>query len=105
MSTPVKNAVSHVGEGRIAHERLLTRGLRVSPQTVRSYLPTCLGHGRHRRMPSRRWRMLLRHQARMTVACDFRMQQLHGRLRRHAPQARHLKAELRQPLEHLLRLR
>jgi hypothetical protein len=44
------------GEERIAHELRLKLGLRVSPRTVRKYLPKRLDHGWHRRVPSQRWR-------------------------------------------------
>jgi transposase InsO family protein len=56
------------GEERIANELLLKLGLRVSPRTVRKYLP--------KRPPGRprgdqRWSTLLRNHAGATVACDF----------------------------------
>jgi putative transposase len=56
------------GEERIANELLLKLGLRVSPRTVRKYLP--------KRPPSRprgdqRWSTFLRNHARAIVACDF----------------------------------
>ena len=56
------------GEERIANELLLKIGLRVSPRTVRKYLP--------KRPPSRprgdqRWSTFLRNHARAIVACDF----------------------------------
>jgi hypothetical protein len=56
------------GEERIANELLLELGLRVSPRTVRKYLP--------KRPPGRprgdqRWATFLRNHARAIVACDF----------------------------------
>ena len=56
------------GEERIANELLLKLGLRVSPRTVRRYMP--------KRPPGRprddqRWSTFLRNHARAIVACDF----------------------------------
>jgi putative transposase len=56
------------GEERIANELLLKLGLRVSPRTVRKYMP--------KRPPGRprgdqRWSIFLRNHARAIVACDF----------------------------------
>jgi putative transposase len=56
------------GEERIANELLLKLGLRVSPRTVRKYLP--------KRPPGRsrgdqRWATFLNNHARAIVACDF----------------------------------
>jgi putative transposase len=56
------------GEERIANELLLKLGLRVSPRTVRKYIPI--------RPPSRprgdqRWSTFLKNHARAIVACDF----------------------------------
>jgi transposase InsO family protein len=56
------------GEERIANELLLKPGLRVSPRTVRKYMP--------KRQPGRprgdqRWSTFLRNHARGIVACDF----------------------------------
>ncbi len=56
------------GEERIANELLLKLGLRVSPRTVRKYLP--------KRPPGRprgdqRWSTFLRNHAQGIVACDF----------------------------------
>jgi transposase InsO family protein len=59
------------GEERIAHELLLKLGLRVSPRTVRKYLPKRLDHGRGNRVPSQRWRTFVRNYAWEMVACDF----------------------------------
>jgi putative transposase len=56
------------GEERIANELLLKLGFRVSPRTVRKYMP--------KRPPGRprgdqRWATFLRNHARAIVACDF----------------------------------
>jgi putative transposase len=59
------------GEERIANELFLKLGLRVSPRTVRKYLPKRLDHGWHRRAPSQRWRTFVRNHAKAMVACDF----------------------------------
>jgi putative transposase len=59
------------GEERIADELFLKLGLRVSPRTVRKYLPTRLDHGWHRRVPSQCWLTFVRNHAKAMVACDF----------------------------------
>jgi transposase InsO family protein len=59
------------GEERIANELLLKLGLRVSPRTVRKYLPTRLDHGWHQHIPSQRWLTFVRNHAKASVACDF----------------------------------
>jgi len=59
------------GEERIANELWLKLGLRVSPRTVRKYLPTHLDHGWHQRVPSQRWLTFVRNHAKAIVACDF----------------------------------
>src|ERR1700675_3290705 len=56
------------GEERIANELLLKLGLRVSPRTVRKYMP--------KRPPGRprgdqRWSTFVRNHAKAIVACDF----------------------------------
>ena len=56
------------GEERIANELLLKLGIRVSPRSVRKYMP--------KRRPGRprgdqRWGTFLRNHARATLACDF----------------------------------
>jgi putative transposase len=61
------------GEERIANELFLKLGLRVSPRTVRMYLPKRLDHGWHRRVPSQRWLTFVRNHAKAMVACDFCM--------------------------------
>jgi putative transposase len=56
------------GEARIANELLLKLGLRVSPRTVRKYMPKRPpGH------PSgdQRWARFLRNHAKAIIACDF----------------------------------
>jgi transposase InsO family protein len=59
------------GEERIANELWLKLGLRVSPRTVRKYLPKHLDHGRGKRAPSQRWRTFVRNHAQAIIACDF----------------------------------
>jgi putative transposase len=59
------------GEERIANELLLKLGLRVSPRTVRKYLPKRLDRGRGGHVPSQRWRTFVRNHAQAIVACDF----------------------------------
>jgi putative transposase len=59
------------GQERIANELLLKLGLRVSPRTVRKYLPRCLHRGGSHRASSQRWRTFVRNHARAIVACDF----------------------------------
>jgi putative transposase len=59
------------GEERIANELRLKLGLRVSPRTVRKYLPTHLDNGRGPRARSQRWRTFVRNHAQVIVACDF----------------------------------
>jgi transposase InsO family protein len=59
------------GQERIANELLLKLGLRVSPGTVRKYMPShCVG-GPGKRCPSQRWSTFIRNQAKGIVACDF----------------------------------
>ena len=52
---------------RIANELLLKLGIRVSPRTVRKYMPKC-PPGRPR--GDQRWATLLRNHARAIIACD-----------------------------------
>jgi transposase InsO family protein len=59
------------GQERIANELLLKLGLRVSPRTVRIYMPTRLDRGPGSRVPSQRWRTFVRNHAKSIVACDF----------------------------------
>jgi putative transposase len=59
------------GQGRIANELHLKLGLRVSPRTVRKYLPKRLSHGPDTRATSQRWRTFVHNHAQVIVACDF----------------------------------
>jgi putative transposase len=57
------------GEERIAAELLLKLGIRVSPRTVRRYMPHDVGP---RRYPSsQRWMTFVRNHAQAVLACDF----------------------------------
>ena len=59
------------GQERIANELLLKFGLRVSPRTVRKYLPR--SHDRRPKpgVSSQRWQTFVRNHAQAIVACDF----------------------------------
>jgi putative transposase len=59
------------GEEQIANELWLKLGLRVSPRTVRKYLPKRWDHGRGKRASSQHWRTFVRNQAQAMIACDF----------------------------------
>ncbi len=59
------------GEERIANELLLKLGIRVSPRTVREYMPKRPPYGRPR--SDQRWSTLVRNHASAIVACDFRI--------------------------------
>jgi len=59
------------GQERIANELWLKLGLRVSPRTVRKYLPKRLDRGRGGHVPSQRWRTFVCNHAQAIVACDF----------------------------------
>src|SRR5215475_4911101 len=59
------------GEERIANELLLKLGLRVSPRTVRKYIPKRVHPGRGHRVSSQRWRTFVRNHAMTIIACDF----------------------------------
>jgi len=59
------------GEERIANELLLKLGLRVSPRTIRKYLPNRLNPGRGKRATTQRWTTFVRNHAQAIVACDF----------------------------------
>src|SRR5437870_11390351 len=59
------------GEERLANELLRKLGLRVSPRTIRTYLPTRLHPGRGKRATTQRWQTFVRHHAQAIVACDF----------------------------------
>ena len=59
------------GEERIANELLLKLGLRVSPRTIRKYLPKRLHPRRGKRATTQRWQTFVRNHAQAIVACDF----------------------------------
>ena len=59
------------GEERIANELLLKLGLRVSPRTVRKYMPKRVNPGRGQRVSSQHWRTFVRNHAMAIIACDF----------------------------------
>jgi putative transposase len=59
------------GEERIADELLLKLGLRVSPRTVRKYIPDHPGDGPGRGVTDQRWITFVRKHAEGIVACDF----------------------------------
>jgi hypothetical protein len=59
------------GEERIANALFLKLGLRVSPRTVRKYMPQRVDHGRGKRVTSQRWQTFVRNHAQAIVACDF----------------------------------
>jgi len=56
------------GEERIASELLVKLAIRVSPRTVRKYMPKC-PDGQPRNDP--RWSVFLKNHAKAIVACDF----------------------------------
>ena len=58
------------GEERIANELLLKLGIRVSPRTVRKYLPH-RPKGRGKPEYGQKWSTFLRNHAKAIVACDF----------------------------------
>jgi putative transposase len=59
------------GQERIANELLLKLGLRVSPRTVRKYMPKRLHPSPGTRVQSQRWSAFVRNRAKGIVACDF----------------------------------
>jgi transposase InsO family protein len=59
------------GQERIANELLLKLGLRVSPRTVRQYMPKRLAPSPGQRITSQRWQTFVRNHAQAIVACDF----------------------------------
>jgi len=59
------------GQERIANELVLKLGLRVSPRTVRTYMPKRLDQGPGKRATSQRWSTFVRNHAQAIVACDF----------------------------------
>ena len=56
------------GEERIAAELLVKLGIRISPRTVRRYLPPKPPRGRQR---TQDWSAFVRNHARAVIACDF----------------------------------
>lgn len=59
------------GQERIANELLLKLGLKVSPRTVRKYMPDhCVGDPGKRRQ-AQRWSTFVRNHAKGIIACDF----------------------------------
>jgi len=59
------------GEERIANELRLKLGLRVSPRTVRKYMPKLPAAPPGAPRGDQRWAVFLRNHARSIVACDF----------------------------------
>jgi putative transposase len=59
------------GEERISNELRLKLGLRVSPRTVRKYMPKRQPPGPGKRVSSQRWAPFVRNHAQAIVACDF----------------------------------
>src|SRR5271167_4538336 len=59
------------GEERIANELLLKLGLRVSPRTVRNYMPELPVAPASGPRGDQRWATFLKHHARVIIACDF----------------------------------
>ena len=59
------------GEERIAHELLVKLGVRVSPRTVRKYIPIRDDGSPDRRNASHRWATFVRNHAKAVVAADF----------------------------------
>jgi putative transposase len=59
------------GEERIANELLLKLGLRVSPRTIRKYMPKSLAPLPGGPRGDQRWATFLRNHARGIIACDF----------------------------------
>ena len=59
------------GEERIANELLLKLGLRVSPRTIRKYLPKMPATPVGRPRGDQRWSTFLKNHAQAIIACDF----------------------------------
>jgi putative transposase len=59
------------GEERIANELLLKLGLRVSPRTIRKYLPKLPAAPVGKPRGDQRWSTFLKNHAQAIVACDF----------------------------------
>jgi putative transposase len=60
---------SYLGEERLAAELLLKLGIRLSPRTVRRYMPKGRGSGNGLR--SQGWTTFVRNHTRTILACDF----------------------------------
>ncbi len=69
----VEMAIANVswGEERIAHELLVKLGIRVSPRTVRKYMPSRDDSDRGVRHSSQRWSTFVRNHAKAIIAADF----------------------------------
>src|ERR1035441_4143266 len=59
------------GQERIANELLVKLGLRVSPRTIRKYLPESPGAPGDNRRRDQRWSTFLKNHATAIIACDF----------------------------------
>jgi len=59
------------GQERIANELLVKLGLRVSPRTIRKYLPESPGASGGNRRRDQRWSTFLKNHAAAIIACDF----------------------------------
>src|SRR5215831_18296619 len=59
------------GQERIANELLLKLGLRVSPRTVRKYMPSHCVRTPGQRRQTQRWSNFIRNHAKGILACDF----------------------------------
>ena len=59
------------GEERIANELLLKLGLRVSPRTIRKYLPKLPAAPVGKPRGDQRWSTFLKNHAQAMIACDF----------------------------------
>ena len=59
------------GQERIANELLLKLGVRVSPRTVRTYMPKRRNPGPGTRATSQRWSTFVHNHAQAIIACDF----------------------------------
>jgi hypothetical protein len=66
------------GQQRIANELLLKLGLRVSPRTVRKYMPHDCGGGPGQRGQSQRWSTFIRNHARGLMCSDVRAELVRG---------------------------
>ncbi len=69
----VEMAIANVswGQERIAHELLVKLGIRVSPRTVRKYMPSRDDSDRGARHSSQRWSTFVRNHAKAIIAADF----------------------------------